>query len=168
MESFEQPHNTSEGKKMNNDELVQKLASLAHDAWREPRKIEGTDIYEPRVKETKDANWIGAHGGKTEVDIANTPYSELPEDWQKENRESAQIAMDEVWDADMYELPFNERFVEKASEVVHAAWVERNKNWASEELKKPYAKLSEEEKEKDRFFVHGAIEVFTKYVTREA
>jgi hypothetical protein len=141
-------------------QLVAKLAGLAHDDWRAPRKIAGTDRYEPRIKKTKDQAWIDLHGGRQEVDIANTPYSDLPSEWQAENRASAEIAINEVLKAAQANRAMDEPFVETVSAVLHQDWVVRNGSWAAEELKKPYMQLPEEEKEKDRYFVRRAIEVY--------
>lgn len=153
----------SDGSREKANMLVEKVASMAHDAWRAPRKIKGTDTYEPRIKPTNDEHWTRAHNGETNIDIANTPYTELPSDWQRENRKSAEIAVNEVLDAAMKDLPFDDVFVERVADLLHQGWIDRNKDWASEELKKPYAELSEEEKEKDRYFVHKAITVFNEH-----
>jgi hypothetical protein len=60
------------------------IASQLHEDWRKTRLNEdGT--YEPRLKNTSDQEWIAAHDGSTEVDIANTTYENLPADWQAEN-----------------------------------------------------------------------------------
>lgn len=163
MKSFEGLDNSfQEGEKKSSD-LVEKLAGMAHDEWRASRKIKGMDTYEPRLKETKDKEWIRVHNGTTKVDIANTPYTELPSDWQAENEASAEIAVNEVLDAAMQSLPFDNVFIERVANLLHQGWVERNKDWAPEELKKPYVELSEEEKEKDRHFVRKAIKIFNKH-----
>ena len=39
-------------------------------------------------------------------------------------------------------------------------WLERNGSWAPAEQNKPYAELSEEEKEKDRVIIKKAIELY--------
>lgn len=150
----------AEAARYRREELVSSLASLAHDDWRAPRKIEGTDQYEPRIKKVKDQAWINRHNGQTEVDIANTSYSELPSEWQAENKASAEIAMDEVLKAAEGGASLDEIFVEGVADVLHQGWVMRNESWAAEELKKPYAELPEAEKEKDRYFVRRAIEVY--------
>ncbi len=150
----------SEAARYRRAELVSKLASLAHDDWRAPRKVEGTDRYEPRIKKVKDQAWIDRHNGQTDVDIANTSYSELPSEWQAENKASAEIAMDEVLKAVEGNVSLDDSFVEQVADVLHQGWVKRNESWAAEELKKPYAELPETEKEKDRYFVRRAIQVY--------
>lgn len=139
-------------------QLVTKLGSLLHDEWRAPRKQpDGT--FEPRIKGTKDEAWKTAHG-KTEVDIANTSFADLPSDWQGENRAAAEVAMNEVFAAVESGGLLDAAFIEKASASVHEKWLERNGSWAPAEQKKPFAELSEEEKEKDRAQVKKAIEIY--------
>ena len=75
---------------------TEELASQLHDAWREPRKQED-ESFEPRIKKTKDKEWIKLHG-KDEVDIANTNYENLPSDWQAENKASAEVAMNILYE----------------------------------------------------------------------
>lgn len=141
------------------EERIADLASQLHDEWRKPRWQEAAGRYDPRVKKTKDQAWIEAHGGSAEVDIANTPYGELPSDWQAENKASAEVAVSEVQRAIEHGLPLDEPFVESASAVLHEKWLERNGSWAPPEQNKPYAELSDEEKDKDRVIIRQAIEV---------
>jgi len=139
-------------------QLITEIGSKLHDEWRAPRiKEDGT--FEPRVKNTKDEKWAAAHGS-SEVDIANTAYAELPEDWKGENKISAEVAVGEIYKVGGKNL--NDAFVEKASAVMHVKWLERNAGWASEEQKKPFAELSEEEKEKDRVIVRKTVEIFER------
>ncbi|PIR05512.1 hypothetical protein COV56_02355 [Candidatus Kuenenbacteria bacterium CG11_big_fil_rev_8_21_14_0_20_37_9] len=88
---------------------------MLHDEWRKPRLKDG--LYESRVKKTKDQDWIKAHRGTDEVDIANTDYINLPSDWQAENKASAEVAVDEV--LKNKEKNFDNSFIEAVSAVVH-------------------------------------------------
>ena len=136
---------------------MEQLGSLLHDEWRAPRKQQdGT--FEPRAKKTKDQAWSEKHG-TDEVDIANTDYANLPEDWKGENKISAEVAMNEIYKAIEIGQELNDDFVEQASEVIHVKWLERNGNWAPTEQNKPYDELSEEEKEKGRVIIKKAIEI---------
>ena len=155
---------TKEG--LSRDELVVALASSAHDTWRAPRRIEGTDMYEPRVKPVKDEQWIADHGGVLQMDIANTPYQELPSEWQADNKASAEVATDAVLVAATNGRALDETFIEEVSATVHEKWLERNAKFATEEQKKPYAELSEEEKQKDREFVLGAIALYKERASK--
>lgn len=141
------------------DEKTGELASLLHDEWRASRKREdGT--FEPRLKKTKDEAWMKEHG-VDEIDIANTDYVNLPEDWKGENKISAEVAMGEVFkNRNVINDANREAFIEGASNVMHEKWLERNGSWAPPEQKLPYAELSEEEKEKDRVIIRKAIEIY--------
>ena len=139
------------------ESAIIKLGSLLHEEWRQPRYREITKDYEPRIKKTKDSAWMQAHGGATEVDIANTPYEDLPSEWQGENKSSAEVAVTEVVNALYGGVgSLNESFIETASSTLHDKWLERNGSWAPPEQKLPYSELSEEEKEKDRVIIRKA------------
>lgn len=147
--------------KKDRDSLISVVASSMHEQWRAPRKNAATGTFEPRVKKTKDEAWSKAHGGATEVDIANTSYKDLPDDWQAENEASAIVAVDLVLAASKSGGRLDAAFVEKASAAIHVKWLERNGSWAPPEQKLPYGSLSEPEKEKDRVVVRAAIRAFT-------
>ncbi|MCX6737047.1 MAG: hypothetical protein NTW73_03130 [Candidatus Parcubacteria bacterium] len=139
-------------------QMVVELGSSLHEEWRAPRKKEDGS-FEPRIKKTKDEEWAKEHG-TDDIDIANSSFVELPTDWQGENKAAAEVAMNEVFLANEKERILDEAFIEEASTVVHDKWLERNGEWASPELKKPFAELAEEEKEKDRAQIRKAIEIF--------
>ncbi len=147
------------------NETEQRIANLAsefHDEWRKPRWREKTRDHKPRIKKTKDQSWSQAHGGAIEVDIANTPYKELPSDWQAENKASAEVAVSEVEKVIKAGTPPDESFIEFASSILHDKWLERNGSWAPPEQSKPYSELTEEEKEKDRVIIRRTIAVCSK------
>lgn len=154
--SFKERLTPENRQKMQNQ--IADLGSLLHDEWRLTRKLEdGT--FDPRVETTKDEDWILAHG-TDQVDIANNFYSDLPIDWQGENKASAEVVVGEVWRAAAEGHQLDESFIEETSLIIHDKWLERNGSLASEEQKKPYVELSEEEKEKDRAIVRKAIEMY--------
>ncbi|MCX5797595.1 MAG: hypothetical protein NTY77_19060 [Elusimicrobia bacterium] len=132
--------------------LTARLAGLLHDEWRAPRKIPGTERYEPRIKTGAD--------GKTQVDIANLPYEKLPEQFKAENRESARVTMDLIADRLRRRQPLDAEFIEKASSVLHDKWVERNASWAPDEQKVPFEKLTPEEAEKDRVIIRKGVDLY--------
>jgi hypothetical protein len=142
-------------------DLVTQVASKLHDAWREPRRIPGTNNFEPRIKPAKDGEWSASHGGKTELDIANTPYEDLPKPWQAENKAAAESAVSEIKKAEASGTALDDDFIEAASATQHVAWLERNGSWAPVEQKLPYSELPESEKEKDRVVVRTALKVFS-------
>lgn len=143
-------------------ERIKSLGSQLHEEWRKPRYREDSKDYEPRIKKTKDEAWSLAHGGAVEVDIANIHYEGLPSEWQEENKISAEVAVTEVEKAVEAGMPLDESFIEVASSTLHDKWLERNGSWAPAEQNKPYAELSEEEKEKDRVIIRKAVEVCSK------
>lgn len=147
------------------DEKEEKIKSLAgeiHEGWRSRRRKEESNDYGQRIKKTKDKNWSESHAGAEDVDIANTSYEDLPNDWQEENRASAEVSLDEVEKAIAYGKPLDESFVEVASSVLHNKRLKRNGIWVPlREQNMPYDELSEEEKEKDRAIIRLAIKVCT-------
>lgn len=138
------------------DQLVVEVASAAHQDWRNQYRAANGD--KPRIKKTKDQSFLDR--GITEVDIAALSYPELPSDWQNENRLGAECVVDCVLRAVSDGQPLDAAFVEAASSVAHDSWLSRNSAWAQENQKLPYPQLSEEEKEKDRFFVRAAIAAY--------
>ncbi len=154
------PKDNEVGEKNKAEEKIAQLGSQLHDEWRASRYREDLKDYEPRVKKTTDPLWQIAHDGKTEVDIANTSYGDLPEDWKGENKASAEVTVTEIEKAVQAGVELDDAFVENASSVLHDKWLERNGSWAPTEQKKPYAELSEEEKEKDRVIIRKGIEMY--------
>lgn len=124
------------------------LASAFHEDWRRTR-LQEDGSYEPREKQTTDLSWIEAHGGVDVVDIANTEYDGLPEDWQAENRAAADVVMGVLIEYDGF-VPLNrEEERNRVGDIVHHAWLGRN-DWArGGDLDKPFWQLPWEEQEKD-------------------
>lgn len=149
-----------EAEKESWERISNQVASKLHDAWRESRRIEGTNQFEPRMKMTNDEAWINNHGGNNQIDIANTRFEDLPKDWKLENYNSAKVAVSEIYKAEKDKIPLDDKFIESASRVQHIQWLNRNENWAPPEQKMAYDLLSEAEKEKDRVVVRTAIEVY--------
>lgn len=129
------------------DEKVELLAGIFHQQWRHDRlRKDGT--YEPRVKNTKDEKWIAKHH-TTEVDIANTSYSDLPADWQEENKQAAQFIVREFVDKEHVITMYDNKAVAEVGDKIHKAWLSRN-SWAKNgELDVPFSKLPKDEQDKD-------------------
>lgn len=144
--------------KLSKKQFVVKLAGRLHQVWQHSRKKMPDGTYEPRIKETKDQNWIKANGGKNQLDIANTTYENLPSDWQAENKASAEIATNIVFKLISNKKTPDNKFIEESSAAIHAEWLKRNA-WAkgNKDVDLPYAKLSEVEKEKDRVVIREAV-----------
>jgi hypothetical protein len=124
--------------------MTRDLATLLHGNWRKERYVKETQSYTPRIKITVDTQWILGHDGGTEVDIANTPFDELPTDWQEENLLSAKVAIEKIEDV-IY--------------LIHDNWLDRNDQRASEEQKTHYSKLSRDEKLKDIAVLEDALQI---------
>ena len=153
---------TKVSKEQIKEELISELGSLLHEEWRNPRKKEDGS-FDSRIKKTKDENWIKSHNTE-EVDIANTEYKNLPEDWKGENKASAEVTVDEIYKAIDGKKELDSNFIEEASDILHKKWLERNGSWAPVEQNKPYLELSEEEKEKDRVIIRKGIEICNKKI----
>lgn len=121
--------------------LVQKLAKMMHEEWRKTRKNEDGS-YEPRIKKTKDEEWIESHDGNSEIDIANAEFENLPKDWQEENLLSAKVAIEKIEDA-LY--------------IVHDKWLDRNDQHAESDQKTQYSRLPKDEKLKDIAILEKAL-----------
>ncbi len=159
--SFEESLSDEQRKKMAGQ--ITELGGQLHDEWRAPRKQEdGT--FEPRIKTTKDQAWIEKNG-TDQIDIANNSYENLPEDWKGENKASAEVAIPEIYKAISEGKELDDQFIEETSDIIHQKWLERNGSWAPAEQNKPYAELSEEEKEKDRAIVRKAVETYKENAT---
>lgn len=89
----------------------------------------------------------------------DTPFDELPGEWQKEIIASAKIALYLVRVAQEQQAQVDDVFIEYVSSVVHEEWVKRNGAAVEEGLRVAYVDLPEEEKEKDRHYVRTAIDL---------
>jgi hypothetical protein len=128
---------------------VDYFAGRSHDAWRKQLlRTNPEQRGKPRMRER----------GGVMVDV-NQPWSKLHPKAKADNMVAAREAY-----AAVKRFP-NDR--EAASDLVHKAWIRRNKADKSQpkELFKPYAQLSEVEKDKDRAHVDNmkkAIAAVTK------
>ena len=134
---------------------IDDLSSILHDKWRQSLVVKK----ESRLESTDDIEWITKNGRK-EVDLVNTLYKDLPNDWKEENKASAKVAFSEIYKAQEEGQVLDDYFVEKASELIHLRWLERNSDSKFSYQDMPYDALSEEEKEKDRLVVKEAINIF--------
>lgn len=137
---------------------INAVASDLHDRWRETRRNpDGT--YDPRIKPTTDEIWKAKHG-TNEVDIANTPFEDLPEDWRKENV----LAVEAVYNyivARGGRTNITPREIEEAADVSHLDWLRRHgrEQWVRDSgLDALYEDLPEEEKDKDRQIVNALVD----------
>jgi hypothetical protein len=129
------------------------LAPKLHEAWRTQyiKNERARGIENPvRIKPTHE------QAGDT-VDIANTPFSDLPEHWKNENRAAARKIL--LWTTGQLKNSrneLNEEFMEDGAKAICYAWNERNV--AEEHQVGSWEDISEEERNKDRIQVVLAVE----------
>lgn len=140
------------------NEAVSALASEFHEDWRKTRLNEDGS-FEPRLKSTSDEVWIAKHG-MNEVDIANTSYEDLSEDWQYENKQAATVVVNVLSEYNGSIELENDMIRSAVGEKIHSAWLERNGWAAGGELDVPFDNLSFEEQEKDIDQIRVAKRVF--------
>jgi hypothetical protein len=140
------------------EKLVDELAPVIFETWKSGLERASDGRYVPRLRPTSDKRWIDANAGRSEVDIANSLYGDLPRDLREENRASARVALELVEDAiARNESVDDPAFIERASAIVHAEWLGRNERSARTTQRRDYADLPDEEKEKDRAIVRAAV-----------
>lgn len=140
--------------------FAESMWSDLHEEWRRSRLKEDW-TYEQRWKKSKDAEWTKAHG-TDDVDIANTSFAELPSNRKYENLEAGKVAIELVFDKVISWEEITDEMIEEMASIVHEKWLERNswvfdKEYGNPTLAQEYAKLPEEEKEKDRVQIRQAI-----------
>lgn len=140
--------------------FAESMWSDLHEEWRKTRLQEDW-TYEPRWKKSKDQEWTERHW-TDDVDIANTSFADLPSNWKYENLEATKVAIELVFDLVVKWEEITEEMIGEMATIVHEKWLERNqrvfdKEYGNPVLAQEYAKLPEEEKEKDRVQVRQAI-----------
>jgi len=138
-------------------EAADSLASVLHEDWRSSRKLEDGS-FEPREKPTKDVEWVAKHGVNT-VDIANTSYVDLPDDWKKENREAAEVVVS-LLDTQVAPDLTVPAVRDELGTKIHDAWLARNEWAKGGELGVPFSQLPPQEQEKDIAQVTMGIQLF--------
>lgn len=144
---------------------LKRIKSTADSNWAEPKIEEGE---KPKWKEKPRQLQKGDQGydpnvRKWEVDIL-TDFASLPENWREDNFEAAKIVVSLVTEEinSMGEdATFGAEFTELASEAIHDAFLDRRRKTGEPidpNQDKPYADLTEEEKDKDRRQVAVAIQ----------
>ena len=141
MENEDTPEINVEQEKVNN------LASALHEDWRKTR-LQEDGTFEGRVKPTKDEAWIAGHG-TDQVDIANTEYVDLPEDWQAENKAAAAVIVGILSETPEATDLSDEEHLNMAGEKIHTAWLARNEWAKGGDLDVPFKDLPADEQAKD-------------------
>ena len=164
--------------------MVEAVGNELHTIWQKQFRIDNP-TEETRIKPTADARWAERHDAaplgpeekgynpevpKWKVDILNTDFANLPEDWRKDNFEAAEVAVaivEQHFDQFGETADFGEEFIEKASAEIHEAFLERRKDqYIPESQKMPYAELSEADKALDRNQIQAAIKLWQTGVAR--
>lgn len=125
------------------------VASEFHEDWRK-EFLRANGSRAKRMKPTTDAAWVTKHG-TDKVDIAHTPFAELPSDWQAENLAAAQVATGFVANhLRTLETPRGRaKVIKEGAAHIHDEWLKRN-TWAKGgELDVPFKKLPPHEQLKD-------------------
>ena len=143
---------------MDKSDIIEKVASVFHEKWRENRLM-NNEKYKPMIEKSEDKEWNVKHWTDT-VDIANTEFEDLPSNRKHENLEAAKVAVDLVYDKVTNWEEINSEMTEEMSKIVHEKWLERNGvQWSFENQRVDYQNLSEEEKAKDRIQIELAIQI---------
>lgn len=149
------------------DNISQILWSKFHDEWRKSMAQEDW-TYASRIEKVLDENRIQQHNWKTEVDIVNTEFEDLPSNRKYENLEAAKVAISLVSEKVLHWEEINSESLEEMAEIVHNKWLERNwMEWSFDFQRVSYNQLSEEEKAKDRNQLLQAIEIVKEYLNSE-
>ena len=144
-------------------EIIQEVASTFHEKWRKNR-LQSDWRYIPMIEKSNDEKRNEEHWTDT-VDIANTDFEDLPNNWKYENVEAAKVAVDLVYDKISNLEKISSETIEEMANIVHEKWLERNWiEWSFENQRVSYENLSEEEKEKDRIQIIIAIDVIKAYI----
>ena len=145
-------------------EIIQKVASTFHEEWRKNR-LQKDGTYLPMIEKSEDEKRTKEHWTDT-VDIANTAFENLPNNWQYENIQAAQVAVDLVYEKDLGKI--TAKTIEELSDIVHEKRLERNWiAWSFENQRVAYKDLSEEEKAKDRIQIEIAIKILKQSLENE-
>ena len=145
-------------------EIIQKVASTFHEEWRKNR-LQKDWTYKPMIEKSEDEIRTKKHWTDT-VDIANTNFEDLPDNWKYENIEAAKVAVDLVYEKILNLEKFSIETIEEMSDIVHEKRLERN--WLAgsfENQRVSYENLSEEEKAKDRAQILTAIRIIQNDLT---
>jgi len=132
---------------------VEMLASKLHEIWAEGTRAILMAKGAPLERFRDDGM-----GGQ--IDILNTPYSDLTPKWQSENKAQAESAIGLV----AKNMDSAIENIEGLAAQVHEQWLARN-SWAIEQkspLAVPYSELPEEEKQKDRDVITAAYEILSE------
>ena len=129
----------------------------------EKNRLQDDWTYKPMIEKSEDKKRTEQHWTDT-VDIANTNFEDLPDNWKYENIEARKVAVDLVYEKILNLEKIATETIEKMSKIVHEKRLERNWiAWSFENQRVSYEDLSEEEKEKDRLQIEIAINIIKSF-----
>lgn len=147
-------------------EIIQKVASAFHEEWRKNR-LQKDGSYLPMIEKSEDEAWTKEHWTDT-VDIANTDFENLPDNWKYENIEAAKVAVDLVYEKILNLEKISIETIEEMSKIIHEKRLERNWiAWSFKNQRVAYKDLSEEEKAKDRAQIEIVIKILKQSLENE-
>lgn len=112
--------------------VIDKIARALHESWRE-------EANEPK-------------------ELENVPFDELPEEWYRENRASAESVLSRIRQG-----VANHWTRKQLGAMVHRDWLDRNSHRALGEQLLPFNELSDAERRKDYVVLEAAAEVISSY-----
>jgi hypothetical protein len=149
-----------------------RIAEKIHEAWQAGWRSKHTredGTVEARPKPTDDARWIARNSGKTEVDIANTAFFDLPSNRQIESLDGAAGTYEDIRleaENGMRIDPKDESLIELLAVREHVRWVARDKKRPQKDqqvnLHVDFNTLDEFMREEDRKVARQAVTEFLK------
>ena len=150
------------------DTRVTVLGIALHELWLRTRhRMPNSEVMyadgrlEPRIKKTTDEDWVEAHSGVDQVDIASKFFTDLPYDWEAENLAAADVIdelVQEFGGAEHVNL-IDDEVRQKCGEIIHNKWLERNTYAKGGDLDVPFAELPADEQAKDLVQLQFACEL---------
>lgn len=142
--------------------LAHKIASALHEDWRKTR-LNADGTYEPRWKKVKDIEFVKnldlenmpsnvrITNDVVEIDIANSTYDMLSEDWKAENKAAAEVVAT-IFEKE--ETIGRKMTRDEVGTIIHNEWLKRNDwvynpEYGNPALTVPFAELPADEQAKD-------------------
>jgi hypothetical protein len=139
-----------------------RVAENIHRIWQETQPVTADGKRRPRYKTVR-----GAEPGESskEVDIANTPFADLPEVYKSTNMNSARVVVSEILrhvkTRDMkHSKQLDLDFVEMAAHFTHQQYIIEHQHSSDTEALIPYYLLPPKEKTLLRKFIRTGISLY--------
>lgn len=138
------------------------MAADLHDEWQRKFKLlNGNEA--KKTKTTDDKEWIKKNG-TNKVDLANTKYQDLPSDWKKHHLAEAIDTMEALQKVtnNGADSIHSHRQLEDAATQVHSKWLKRNSKKATDEQRRSFKELPDDEAQSHRDKLKMAANVLAK------